>query len=211
MKTAIYTYSTNNDKDIFQCFVNPTIVNGYYKNNAKKLHNIVDKLLLNFGGIENKDKDAFYSLANEVFFDVMNRYDGKQSFEGFIYSCLDKKIKTEMTRRNRQKRQADRKSVSWETPLNDESDTTIGNMIEDTKRATHYDIDKTFFNDDGEKYSEKMLKYISKLSNLQKEVVKLLIAGYTANEIKGLLHISNREYTDSIAAIRSYRNISILF
>ena len=47
------------------------IVNLYYADNAKKLHGMVDKILLKFGGISNKDKDDFYSLANEVFVDVL--------------------------------------------------------------------------------------------------------------------------------------------
>lgn len=188
-----------------------SILNIYYKNNASKLHHMVDKLLLQFGGIENKDRDDFYSLANEVFVDVLNRYDREQPFETFLYSCLDRKIKTEMTRRNRKKRESDRKSISWETPLDEESGITVGDFIKDTKKGTHYDIDKTFFEDNGERFSEKMLRYINRLSIVQREVVKLMIAGYSASEIKEKLHISNRVYTDSMAAIRSYRNVSILF
>ena len=89
----------------------------YYANNAKQLHKIVDKILLNFGGLSNKDLDDFYSLANEVFVDVMRRYDESQSFDGFLYSCLLNKIKTEMTRRNREKRKSDRMSISIDTPI----------------------------------------------------------------------------------------------
>lgn len=181
----------------------------YYKNNAKKLHHMVDKLLRQFGGVDNKDLDDFYSLANEVFWDVLNRYDRNQPFETFLYSCLDRKIKTEMTRRNRKKREADRKSISWETPLDEESDITIGDFIKDTKRGTDFDIDKTFFEDNGERYSEKMLIYISKLSSLQKEVVKLIVAGYKPDEITKILHISKKKYMDCIAALGSCRNTSI--
>ena len=80
------------------------ILFAYYSDNAKKLHKTVDKILLKFGGLSNKDMDDFYSLANEVFVDVMKRYDGSQTFEGFLYSCLSNKIKTEITKRNREKR-----------------------------------------------------------------------------------------------------------
>ena len=52
------------------------VLNTYYANNAKKLHSTVDKILLKFGGLSNKDLDDFYSLANEVFVDVLRRYDG---------------------------------------------------------------------------------------------------------------------------------------
>lgn len=185
------------------------LLNVYYKNNAKKLHHMVDKLLRQFGGVDNKDLDDFYSLANEVFWDVLNRYDRNQPFETFLYSCLDRKIKTEMTRRNRKKRQADQNSISWETPLDDESDTTIGDFIKDTKQGNDFDIDKTFFEDDGEKYSEKMLFYISRLSSLQKETAKLIISGYTPKEIIKILHISESKYMDLIAALGSCRNIDI--
>ena len=76
----------------------------YYENNAKKLHQMVDKILLKFGGLSDKDMDDFYSLANEVFVEAMKRYDDSQSFEAFLYSCLLNKIKTEMTKRNREKK-----------------------------------------------------------------------------------------------------------
>ena len=66
----------------------------YYSGNAKKLHKMVDKILLKFGGLSDKDLDDFYSLANEVFVDAMRRYDDSQPFDGFLYSCLSNKIKT---------------------------------------------------------------------------------------------------------------------
>lgn len=186
------------------------ILNSYYANNAKKLRTMVDKILfkLKFHDVDNED---FYSLANEIFVDVLRRYDNKQDFDGFLYSCLTNKFKTEMTRRNRQKRQADRMSLSWETPIDEENNMTIGDFITDTKKAEHYDIDKTFFEDDGEKYSEKMLVYISKLSELQKEVVKLIISGFSKEEIKKILHINGKEYSDCLASMSSYKNISIFF
>lgn len=187
-----------------------SVVNSYYANNASKLRKMVDKILikLKFHDVDNED---FYSLANEIFVDVLRRYDGKQDFDGFLYSCLMNKFKTEMTRRNRQKRQADRTALSWETPIDEESGQTIGDFITDTKKAEHYDIDKTFFEDDGEKYSEKMLLYITKLSKLQKEVVRLIISGYSKDEIKKTLHINGKEYEDCMQSIKSFKNVSILF
>lgn len=185
------------------------IINGYYANNARKLRKMVDKILFKLKfDVDNED---FYSLANEIFVDVLSRYDKTKDFDGFLYSCLINKFKTEMTRRNRQKRQADKMSISWETPLDEENDLTIGDFITDTRKSEHYDIDKTFFEDDGEKYSERMLLYISKLSKLQREVVKLIISGYTKEEIKKILHISSKEYIDCIMSIGSYKNISIFF
>ncbi len=50
------------------------IIFAYYADNAQKLRRIVDKILFKFGGLSNKDVDDFYSLANEVFVDVMRRF-----------------------------------------------------------------------------------------------------------------------------------------
>ena len=182
------------------------ILNTYYANNAKKLHRTVDKILLKFGGLSDKDLDDFYSLANEVFVDVMKRYDNSQSFDGFLYSCLSNKIKSEMTKRNREKRKADRMSISIDTPIGNDEAFTLGDTI-----ADNFDVEKEVLEDDEEEYSNKMLLYLSKLSNLQKEVLKLNIAGYLPNEIRDELHISEKEYADCYAAIHSYRNVSVLF
>ncbi len=178
----------------------------YYSNNAKKLHNTVDRILLKFGGISDKDMDDFYSLANEVFVDVMRRYDGSQSFDGFLYSCLLNKIKTEITRRNREKRKADRMSISIDTPVGDDENCTIGDII-----ADDFTIEKKLFEEKEEGYSRRMLLYLSRLSNVQKEVLRLNIAGYLPSEIREELHINEKEYIDCYAAIHSYRNVSVLF
>lgn len=178
----------------------------YYSNNAKKLHNTVDKILLKFGGISGKDVDDFYSLANEVFVDVMRRYDGTQSFDGFLYSCLLNKIKTEITRRNREKRKADRMSISIDTPIGDDEHFTIGDMLVDD-----FDLEKEVLKEYEEEYSSKMLLYLNRLSNIQREVLRLNTIGYLPAEIKEVLHISEKQYADCNNAIHSYRNISVLF
>lgn len=178
----------------------------YYENNAKKLHQIVDKILLKFGGLSDKDMDDFYSLANEVFVNAMKRYDDSLSFDAFLYSCLFNRIKTEMTKRNREKRKADRMSVSIDMPIGDDENYTLGDMIVDD-----FNLEKEVFEREESGYSERMLLYLSKLSNLQKEVLRLNIEGYFPNEIKEELHINEKQYTDCYAAIHSYRNVCVLF
>lgn len=182
------------------------ILNTYYENNAQKLHRMVDKILLKFGGLSNKDLDDFYSLANEVFVDVMRRYDNSQAFDVFLYSCLLNRIKSEMTRRNREKRKADSLSISIDIRIGDDENTTVGDMI-----ADDFTIEKELFEQKEEGYSRKILLYLSRLSGLQKEVLRLNIAGYLPNEIREELHISEKQYTDCFSAIHSYRNVSILF
>ena len=142
----------------------------YYADNASKLHKLVNKILLKFGGLSDKDLDDFYSLANEVFVDVMRRYDGLQPFDVFLYSCLSNKIKTEMTRRNREKRKADITAVSIDTPIGDDENSTIGDLIVD-----NFTIEREVFekNKRGE-WRKEVYEYLSGLSPLQRKIAFLL-------------------------------------
>lgn len=178
----------------------------YYENNAQKLHKAVDKILLKFGGISDKDLDDFYSLANEVFVDVIKKYDSSQPFEVFLHSCLTNKIKTEISRRNREKRTLDRVCVSIDTPVGDDEETTIGDLI-----ADDFTIEGELFGDGEEGYGRRVLEYLNRLSGLQREVLRLKAEGFFPNEIREKLHISEKQYADSYAAIHSYRNVSLLF
>lgn len=180
------------------------ILNSYYENEAKKLHNLVDKILkkLQFVDI---DYDDFYSLANEIFVDVIKRYDGDRDFDGFLYSCLINKFKTEMTRRNRYKRQADKLAISLDTPIGDNENSTVGDMLAD--KST---IEKELFDKKKEGYSKEMQKYLSRLSTLQQEVLRLISIGFMPCEIIEELHINKKIYDDCYNAIHSYRNTSIL-
>jgi len=180
------------------------ILNSYYANNARKLHSAVDKILLKFGGLFHKDMDDFYSLANEVFTDVLKRYNEEQSFDGFLYSCLSNKIKSEMTRRNRIKRMADRKAVSIDTPIGDDSDCTLGNII-----ANSFDLEKEVFGEENTD-NTKIELYLCRLSKRQREIVCMLAESYCAIEIQERLHISKREYAEAMIEICAYENVKIL-
>lgn len=179
------------------------IINSYYENNARKLHNMVDKVLFRLKF--NVDNEDFYSLANEIFTDVLLRYDNSQSFDGFLYSCLMKKFKTEMTRRNRYKRQADRNSISLDSSIGDNENSTVGDTI-----AGKETIESQVFGKNKETFSKNMTEYLNRLSVLQQNVLYLISIGFTPNEIIGELHINKKQYEDCYNAIHSYKNKSIL-
>ena len=181
------------------------ILNTYYADNARKLHRTVDRILLRFGGLSNKDMDDFYSLANEVFVDAMARYDDTQPFEGFLYTCLSNKIMSEITRRNREKRKADRFSVSIDAPVGDEDGTTLGDLLTDS-----YDLETEIFGEVNT-LTIKLEKYLATLSKRQKKVLELLSDCYMASEIQKMLCLTQKEYTDAVDGIRSYEKIRILF
>ena len=182
------------------------ILHAYYDDNAKKLHRVVDRILLKYGGVPEKDLDDFYSLANEVFADAIKRYEGTRNFDTFLYSCLLNKIKSEMTRRNRIKRGADRITISLDALIGEDENTTVGDVIADSVK-----VKKIVFEEKEESFSKRMLLYLSRLSKLQREVLKRKTAGYLPGEIRKDLQISKKEYAECNAAIRSYRSVSVLF
>lgn len=185
----------------------PYILDAYYANNARKLREMVNKILCKFGGLSNKDMDDFYSLANEVFVDVMKRYDYTRSFDGFLYSCLSNKIMSEITRRNREKRKADRISTSLDVINEDEEKCSLLDFI-----PSDFDTFEEVVKDQyKEQFQDKVQQYISRLSNQQVNILNLLIDGYKPNEVRQILEISTREYTDNLQIIRSYENVKVLF
>jgi hypothetical protein len=187
------------------CEKHKKLVDSYFENDGKILYDMIDKILFKLKF--DVDKSDFYSLGSEIFLDALCRYDETQDFNGFLYSCLTNKFKTEMTRRNRQKRQADKNAISIDTPIGDEDGTsTLGDMI-----AHHSTIEKEIFEEKEEVYSEEMNRYLSRLSNLQKEVLRLISIGFMTNEILEELHINQKMYEDCYNAIHSYRNVSLLF
>lgn len=182
------------------------ILNIYYADNAKKLHRIVDRILLKFGGLSDKDKDDFYSLANKVFVDVMKKYDNSQSFDGFLYSCLCNKIKTEITRRNREKRKADRMSISIDTPVGDDENSTIGDMI-----ADNFDIENIVIENNEDIYDEKIEKFLNQLTKIQRAIIELKMNNVSARDIKQKLKLSDSQYNQNCEDIKNFNNIKILF
>lgn len=197
------------------------LVNMYYENNGKKLYTMVDMILfgLNFDVV----KSDFYSLGNMVFLDALCRYDGIQDFNGFLFCCLQNKFKSEMTGRTRGKRcikvevkEKDANGnvvtkkeilhdVSIDAPAKEDGSLTIGDMI-----AHQTTVEKEVFEERESGYSEKMCKYLSRLSDLQREVLELISVGFTPNEILEELHINRKTYEDCYNAIHSYRNTSVL-
>lgn len=186
------------------CEKHKGLVDTYFENDGKVLYTLINKVLFKLKF--DVEKSDFYSLGSEIFLDALCRYDETQDFNGFLYSCLMNKFKTEMTRRNRQKRQGDNNAISIDTPIgDDDGNFTIGDTL--TSNST---IEKEFFKEREETYSKEMCKYLSRLSNLQKEVLHLISIGFMPSEIIEELHINQKMYEDCYSAIHSYRNTSIL-
>lgn len=207
-----------------------SIIQELYANNQSKLHQLCNKEMSKFGGISQMEYDNFYSRVGLELSLVKKKYekmefvatDGKTAMD-YICGVIKRSVWKEMSDKNRLKRQLiiEKKvidengniemvreyipNLSIDAPIGDEN-YTIGDMI-----ADDFSVEDEIFGNEEEQYSEEILLYLNKLSNLQKEVLKLNIAGFLPNEIKEELHITDKQYEDCQVAIHSYRNISVLF
>lgn len=181
------------------------ILNAYYADNAKKLRAVVDKILSGFGGISGKDYDDFYSIANEVFADIMRKYDGEQNFDGYLYTCLQNRFKTEMTARNRKKRITDRMVISIDAPVSDDTGATVGDMI-----PSGFDVETVVMEDMNHMYNERIERYLSSLSSVQRQIVEMKMGELSVSEIKKQLRLSEKQYQQHCKAVKSFDKVQIL-
>ena len=137
----------------------------------------------------------------------MKRYDYEQSFDGFLYSCLSNKIMSEITKRNREKRKADRMSISLEATNDKGEDYSLLDCL-----ASDFDtFEEASKCQENGQYQDKVQQYISRLSNQQVNILNLLIDGYKPFEIRRILDISKNEYADNLSVMRSFENVKVLF
>jgi DNA-directed RNA polymerase specialized sigma24 family protein len=181
----------------------------YYANEGSRLHKMVNSILRKFPSVCQKDCDDFYSLANEVFSDVLKRYDGEQSFDGFLYSCISNKVKTEMTRRNRKKRKPEKgkEEISIETPIGNDGFTVSDTIVSD------FDLDcEIYSNDFGFQFKdEKIEKFYNNLSDKQKKLLQYKINGLEASIIKEKMNLTDNQYNKLWEQIKSFENTYELY
>ena len=196
-----------------------------FANEGKEMRKICNKYMVKFGGISEMDHDDFYSQVGwDVSIASKNyRPTNDKSFKEFIYGVIKLSVCKQMTHRNRGKRQLIIEkeiidetgnktiikeyipTVSLDAPVGEEDGMTVGEMLAH-KSTTETD----FFNEREDTYSDKMNRYLNKLSSLQREVLRLISIGFMPSEILEELHINQKMYEDCYQAIHSYRNISVL-
>ena len=188
----------------------------YYENNAEKLHKMVDKILKKYGGLSQKDTDDFYSLANEVFWVAVNDFNGNGDFNGFLYSRLDRKIMSMITKRNRKKR-ADieivindsgkqevryHQPLSLDAPIDSESGDntlTLGDVTE-----SDFDLEIATSENIGLRFSEDVNVYLKMLPIKTRKVALLISEGYAPCDIIEKIHITQKEYQIHASIMRTY-------
>lgn len=181
------------------------LVDSYFKNDGKVLYTLIDKILFKLKF--DVEKSDFYSLGSEIFLDALCRYDEMQDFNGFLYSCLTNKFKTEMTRRNRQKRQADKNSISIDTRIGDEDGKcTLGDMI-----ASNINIEKEILGDDADIImDEKIERYLESLSKIQRKIIEMKMQNVEVQHIKEELGLTDSQYSSHMEEVVQYEHIRLL-
>nr|DAH72743.1 MAG TPA: RNA polymerase sigma factor [Bacteriophage sp.] len=177
------------------------ILEEYCANEMKKLKQICYPLLIKIGGISEKDYDDFYSIALDALADSALRYDEtkKCQFNTFLIGNIRRKFNTEIRDRNRAKRIPAKKLESTSNLVTEdgvELGETIPSKFDTYETACEYLFEGT-----------KIERYLDKLSYIQRKIVSLLSDGYKAKEIRELLHMDNKQYSNNLAAIQAYENI----
>lgn len=177
------------------------ILEEYCANEMKKLKQICYPLLIKIGGISEKDYDDFYSIALDALADSALRYDEtkKCQFNTFLIGNIRRKFNTEIRDRNRAKRIPAKKLESTSNLVTEdgvELGETIPSKFDTYETACEYLFEGT-----------KIERYLNKLSYTQRKIVSLLSNGYKAKEIRELLHMNSKQYSNNLAAIQAYENI----
>lgn len=190
--------------------VDLSILQPYCENDMQLLKKTSRSIFMRFNEpLTGADYDDFYSIANLTLWQAYNAYDPSTgiSFDGFLRSCLQKKFKSELTHRHRQKRVLNQLAVSLDAVDDGEDECSLLDFIP-SDFDTFEEVTKR--NED-QQYQDKVQQYISKLSDRQVNILNLLVDGYKPTEILLELQISAREYADNMQIIRSYENVKILF
>ena len=85
-----------------------------------------------------------------------------------------------------------------------------GHDIKETVADSHT-VEDTFFNVYDIESGSRLDKYLRELPIDQRRVAKMFIAKYKPKEIKEILHISDKQWSDIVNGLRTHEYISILY
>ena len=102
------------------------VLQPYCENDMRKLKRMSKSIFIRFNEpLANSDYDEFFSIANMTLWQAYDAYDSDMgvSFDAFLRSCLQKKFKSELTHRHRQKRILNQFAVSLDAVNRDDEKT----------------------------------------------------------------------------------------
>lgn len=190
-------------------------VDYYCGNGNKVLKKITDPILQKFWSLSPADYDDFYSIGALTVWDCEKRFDKSQGvpFEPFLKGCLKRKFYTEMTARGRDKRINKEKNEdgSYSLIQNYSLEASIGGeLLLENIIASDFDIDKELNEEIGISNDDRVQKYFNALSDRQRRIANLIMCGYSHNEIKKELNLTEKQYIDSLKDMKTFEKSRIL-
>lgn len=186
----------------------------YFKNDAKKLKNIINNIMRKFDGVIS-DMDEYYSVGSEYFCRALQEYDGSGNFNGFLSMVLKKKLYAALTTSNRQKRADIRVKVkkdgtkeiifyptlSLDEKVKDHNGETrtLGEVV-----PSPFNIDREVFGGDRSYVSKDVRNYLDALPRKTRKIFVLLNDGYEQDEVCEMLHISRNDFNNRMKTASSY-------
>lgn len=179
-------------------FLTDEVIEKYAMNEMKKLKVICFPILIKIGGISEIDYDDFYSIANETLWMAANNFDESKhdNFDVFLKGCIARRFKTEMTKRNREKRISRKNIDSLDQPIGVDGDITWKDVIE-----SDFDIDNQI---DELSNNENVIRYIQSLTPKQKQIAQLVIDGYDIRDIRLMLNMSEEKFENCLGRMKTF-------
>lgn len=204
------------------------IIDYYCKDNMRQLKRICDPIIRTHN-LPNMYYEDLYTIAVDTIGKSLFTYDEtKSQFETYLIGNLKRKFNSwirDNTRgcrcnvlrddngkilkekdENGRERNIVIQNISIHQKVNDEDSSTYEDIIE-----SNFNIFDELQEEMGFFKEDKVEKYIQSLSIKQKKIGKLLSSGYTKLEIREMLHMTSKEFSDQINGMKAYRKISILF
>lgn len=150
------------------------------------------------------DYNDFESLAGVEMSKAMSNFDlEKSNLFTYATNIINKKAMTEL-------RNCTQRDVRKALYISDSVDALDKSIIENIPCNNIEDYIESIDLPE-EIYSEKMIKYLNRLSKLQQKILFALSEGYTNEEIIIKFKLTATEMADAYKAIKSYRNVSVLY
>lgn len=192
-------------------------VDFYCSDNNKELKKIVTPILAcNFGWLAQKDYDDFYSIASQVVWDCEKKFSSTKvktkKFKSFLSVCIHNKVKQQLTYMHRDKRVLKDNEgnpiydTSIDVQIGEENNMTIGDTIQ-----SDFDIDNALSETTNCGYSEKMEIFLDSLSETPRKIAEMIMSGYSVDDIKENLCLTDKEYKDCWKIISSYEKKRVLY
>ena len=180
----------------------------YFADCGKILQKTVEQIISKLG-FPCGDINDWISIADEVFVAVVEKFKEKPdefNFDQYLRMCLENRFKSEMTRRNREKRRGETQAASMESPVPGTDGLTVSDLIEDTGHS----VEEILF-PEHEELSKKTKRYIEYLTPTEKRVAMYLMEGKNLQEIKSLMGLTQKKIDRLMARMRSWEYTRILF